>query len=57
MSREIKSFTELYSTYQLDYNYYDYKHQTTFSLFVDNFEMKAQQIEDKVTKVLNGFSD
>ena len=43
---------ELYSSYQLDYDYYDYKHGTTFSLFVENLENKVQVIEDKVASAM-----
>jgi hypothetical protein len=50
--REIKALLELYSSYQLDYDYFDYKHGSTFSLFVENLEHKAQSIEDKVAKAL-----
>ena len=32
--RECKSLTELYSTYQLDYDYFSYKNSQTFSLFM-----------------------
>ncbi len=39
--KELKGFVELYSAYQLDYDYFDYKHSPTFSLFIENFEMKA----------------
>lgn len=41
----MKAFTELYSTYQLEYDYYDYKNQMTFTLFIENFEAKAQALE------------
>lgn len=44
---------ELYSSYQLDYDYYDYKNGSTFSLFVENLEVKVQKIEEKVAKILN----
>lgn len=32
--KEMRSLIELYSTYQLDYDYFDYKNQTTFSFFI-----------------------
>ena len=41
----MKAFTELYSTYQLDYDYFEHKNGTTFGLFVENFEAKVIQIE------------
>jgi hypothetical protein len=37
----MKAMLELYSTYQLDYDYYDYKNGSTFSLYVENMEEKA----------------
>lgn len=49
----MKSLLELYSSYKLDYDYYDYKNGLTFSLFVENFETKVQIIEEKVANVLN----
>ena len=45
VKRDMKAFTELYSTYQLEYDYYDYKNQMTFTLFIENFEAKAQALE------------
>lgn len=40
-SRDLKGMLELYSSYQLEYDYFDYKNGHTFSLFVENLESKA----------------
>jgi hypothetical protein len=32
--KEMKSLVELYSAYQLDYDYFDHKNASTFSLFI-----------------------
>ena len=32
--KEMRAFLELYSTYQLEYDYFSYKNQTTFSFFI-----------------------
>jgi hypothetical protein len=32
--KELKSFVELYSTYQPEYDYYDYRNSHTFALFI-----------------------
>jgi hypothetical protein len=34
MIKEINGMMELYSCYQLDYDYYDHKSSSTFSLFI-----------------------
>ncbi len=57
LSREMKALLELYSSYQLNYDYYDYKNGSTFSLFVENLDVKVQKIEEKVAKVLNQQTD
>jgi len=41
LAREMKGLLELYSSYQLDYDYYNYKNGSTFSLFVENLEHKV----------------
>jgi hypothetical protein len=55
--RELRGFMELYSTTKPDYDYFDWKHGTTFSVFAENFEEKAQAIEAKVARALNGFDE
>ena len=60
----MKSFYELYSSYQLDYNYFDYKNYSTFSLFVvrnalfknyqENFEKKVLDLEGKFDRLQSG---
>lgn len=50
--REMKGTLELYSSYHLDYDYFDFKNGPTFSLFVENLEHKVQAIEDKVAKAM-----
>lgn len=32
--KEMRAFLELYSAYQLEYDYFSYKNQTTFSFFI-----------------------
>jgi hypothetical protein len=46
--REVTAFLELYSTYQPEYDYYDYKNGHMFTLFIENFEAKAQKVEDTI---------
>lgn len=41
LSRDLKGMLELYSTYQLDYDYFDFKNGHIFALFVENLESKA----------------
>jgi hypothetical protein len=50
--KDMNSMLELYSTYQLvEYDYYNYKNQVTFSLFVENLEQKAQKLEERVIQI------
>lgn len=50
--KDMNSMLELYSTYQLvEYDYYTYKNQVTFSLFVENLEQKAQKLEERVIQI------
>jgi hypothetical protein len=53
LNRELNAFLELYSSYQPDYDYHDYKNQVTFSLFAENFEQKVQALEAKVADAVN----
>lgn len=41
LCRDLKGMLELYSTYQLEYDYFDFKNGHTFGLFVENLESKA----------------
>jgi hypothetical protein len=41
LCRDLKGMLELYSTYQIDYDYFDFKNGHTFWLFVENLESKA----------------
>lgn len=34
LMKEMKSMCEIYSSYQLEYDYYDYKNSSIFSLFI-----------------------
>ena len=38
VAREMRGFTELYSTYQMEYDYFDYKNQGMLQVFFENFE-------------------
>lgn len=50
--KDMNSMLELYSTYQfVEYDYYNYKNQVTFSLFVENLEQKAQKLEERVIQI------
>eukprot|EP00347_Sterkiella_histriomuscorum_P015094 403358341 len=55
--REMKQFLELYQTYQTEYDYFDHKNQATFSYFIEKFETKAQELENKFTKITKAFSE
>lgn len=51
----MKSFLELYQTFTIrDYDYWDVKNAPTFSLFVDKFETRAQDIEKKASELILG---
>ena len=51
----MKAFLELYQTYSIkDYDYWDSKNAPTFSLFVEKFETKAQELEGKASQLLMG---
>lgn len=51
----MKSFLELYQSYSIkDYDYWDAKNAPMFSLFVDKFETKAQELEKKASELLLG---
>ncbi|CDW80534.1 UNKNOWN [Stylonychia lemnae] len=52
--KELKQFLELYSAYQLEYDYFDHKNITTFSYFIEKFETKAQELEGKFNRICNG---
>ena len=64
----MKQFLELYQTYQTEYDYFDHKNQATFSYYIvrinyfmqffqDKFETKAQELENKFTKITKAFSE
>ena len=48
MVTEIKAFIELYQSYTIqDYDYWNYKDAPMFSLFVEKFEKKAQDLDGR----------
>jgi len=46
-TRDEKAFLELYSSYQLEYDYFDHANKERFELFRENFEARAQELESK----------
>lgn len=56
--QEIKKFLELYQTYSIkDYDYWDYKNATMFSLFVEKFEKESTHMEMRASKLILGMID
>lgn len=56
--QEIKKFLELYQTYSInDYDYWDYKNASMFSLFVDKFEKESTTLEMRASKMILGMID
>jgi ribosomal protein L10 len=48
MITEIKGFIELYQTFTInEYDYWNYKDAPMFSLFVEKFEKKAQDLDGR----------
>lgn len=55
MVTEIKGFIELYQTYTInDYDYWNYKDAPMFSLFVEKFEKKAQDLDGRSNQLILG---
>ena len=53
--QETRSFLEVYQNCSInDYDYWDYKNAPMFSLFVDKFEKKAQELDGRGSQLLLG---
>lgn len=46
--KEFKQFLELYSAYQLEYDYFDHKNMATFSYFIVNINILVDIIIGKI---------
>eukprot|EP00350_Pseudokeronopsis_sp_OXSARD2_P004398 CAMPEP_0170546600 /NCGR_PEP_ID=MMETSP0211-20121228/4952_1 /TAXON_ID=311385 /ORGANISM="Pseudokeronopsis sp., Strain OXSARD2" /LENGTH=139 /DNA_ID=CAMNT_0010851151 /DNA_START=1278 /DNA_END=1697 /DNA_ORIENTATION=+ len=46
LAREMKGFLELYSTYQIEYNYFNHLNLERFTLFKETFESKTMELEN-----------
>jgi len=58
MLTEIKGFIEIYQTYTInDYDYWNYKDAPMFSLFVEKFEKKAQDLDGRSNQLILGIID
>ena len=58
MVTEIKGFVELYQSYTInDYDYWNYKDAPMFSLFVEKFEKKAQDLDGRSNQLILGIID
>lgn len=58
MGKEIKAFLELYQSYSItEYDYWEYKDAPMFSLFVEKFEKKAQELDGKSNQLILGIQD
>ena len=52
---EIKQFVELYQTYTItDYDYWKYENASIFSLFMDKFTSRSQELENRASELLLG---
>lgn len=51
----MKSFLELYQSYSIkEYDYWEAKNAPMFSLFVEKFETKSQELESKASQLMLG---
>ena len=46
------SFAELYQTYQTEYDMWDFKNMEQITLFLERFETRVNEFEDKMSKTL-----